>query len=524
MVRQIRNGDNKRVLSVSKTSRSYNSGPQGRLIQSRPAKISEGGPFTHEVYEEWAYSTQQAPAESREAQLLESASAFSETEVRTLIEQGRPSNRINLTITGDGYTSTEKERFFSDAERIREELFTGDTFASFKPLFNVYAVFVASKDSGITDGSLKKSTAFGLYRAPAGSKRAILPGNEEAIEAALKLAPVQADYPIVLANDEFYGGLGGTYAITTRSVESGIIVLRHELGHNFGNVGEEYDSGSVYVGANFSDTLENATWKPWLTQNRTYENLFLSGAYVWKPLSQGPFRADFEFPEPSQKGAWTFSIHVSSVGWSGPDEVEIKLDGQPLNYSGRFTKDRSFFEVHADRSLAPGKHVLEIAETKADGDNVLAFAELYAHESDYNFAPGVVAAFPVFNEEGIKVGYRPTHTDCIMRNMLSTHFCAADQENFWVRFLDRLSLIDQLDIQGNTDPVVELKTLQLTGLSVRWFTLENGTEKELSELAGLSRWTPKIGTRGNFRVRVSYKTPEVKTYTGRFESQRDFTL
>ena len=51
-----------------------------------------------------------------------------------------------------------------------------------------------------------------------------------------------------------WGGLGGRYAITTRSLTSGSMVLRHELGHNFSNVGEEYDGGQVYSGANFSRT------------------------------------------------------------------------------------------------------------------------------------------------------------------------------------------------------------------------------------------------------------------------------
>ena len=39
-------------------------------------------------------------------------------------------------------------------------------------------------------------------------------------------------------SEQRYGGLGGRYAITTRSKNSGSMVLRHELGHNFGNVGE----------------------------------------------------------------------------------------------------------------------------------------------------------------------------------------------------------------------------------------------------------------------------------------------
>lgn len=56
-----------------------------------------------------------------------------------------------------------------------------------------------------------------------------------------------------LGNDEFYGGLGGEFTISTSSETSGTIVLRHEMGHNFANVGEEYDGGQVYRGANSDD-------------------------------------------------------------------------------------------------------------------------------------------------------------------------------------------------------------------------------------------------------------------------------
>ena len=43
-----------------------------------------------------------------------------------------------------------------------------------------------------------------------------------------------------------YGGLGGQFVIGTKSATTGTVVLRHEMGHNFINVGEEYDGGNVY--------------------------------------------------------------------------------------------------------------------------------------------------------------------------------------------------------------------------------------------------------------------------------------
>jgi hypothetical protein len=51
--------------------------------------------------------------------------------------------------------------------------------------------------------------------------------------------PDGCDFPSIVGNDDFYGGLGGEFVIGTKSHTTGTIVLRHEMGHNFVNVGEE---------------------------------------------------------------------------------------------------------------------------------------------------------------------------------------------------------------------------------------------------------------------------------------------
>jgi hypothetical protein len=58
----------------------------------------------------------------------------------------------------------EKKKFFQDIERLTRDMFEGPTFVSKLPLFNVWAVFVESKESGIGVGGTPKDTAFGLYR------------------------------------------------------------------------------------------------------------------------------------------------------------------------------------------------------------------------------------------------------------------------------------------------------------------------------------------------------------------------
>jgi hypothetical protein len=432
---------------------------------------------------------------------------FPNAEVKTIVESGPDNNRINITILGDGYTLAEKQKYYDDVNRMVNDLFKEVTFKSYLPLFNIYAVFVPSKDSGITD-TVNRTTAFDLYRSPRNSKRGVMPGNRSAIEKAIKLVDAYTDYPIIIANDDYYGGLGGRYAITTRSLDSGSMVLRHELGHNFSNVGEEYDGGQVYSGANFSSS-KNVPWKHWIKGNQVavHEGKFLTGAYLWQDLGKKDYVEKFEFPA---KGEHSFDLKISSVGWASKDDVKVYLDGDELELNGVFTKDRSFFRTKRVK-IANGKHELKIVDHNRDGDNVLAFANGYAYPKSFDFSHGKVGAFNVFDNNQRQRGYRPTENLCLMRDMRSKVFCSVDQENIWIRFLGRISLIDSLKEKSGK---YELKTLDLKGLSIKWFKQKGWSGKtELAELAGQRVVDLKALGKGTYIAQVTYSTPEIRKQT-----------
>jgi hypothetical protein len=529
LVRQVQAqaGKQAQVLSVKHVEREVRAANGVQVLRSFPRFLSEDAPPSGGLYQEILYSDTAVPARLKAFKAANTVTFAGATEVRTLVDQGPKENRINLTIVGDGYVLAEKEKFFADAARTKDNLFANAAYTSYLPLFNVYAVFVESNQSGLTDGDHKVDTALGLYRDPPGSKRGIMPGNTTAIDAAIALAPA-TDYPILIANDDFYGGLGGEYAISTRSVESGIIVLRHELGHNFGQVGEEYDSGQVYTGANASTTATNLTWAHWLTstqpQQHVYESKYLSGDYVWKNLSQGSYTADIDFPAPEGGVPYDFEVIVSSVGWETADDVYAYFDGQKVDLQGTFTADRSFFGFVLPETPAPGKHTLELRENIHDGDNVLAFAELYAQPQGFNTIPDEVAAYATFDDSGNKT-YRPTHDSCPMRNMKHETFCPVDQENMWTRFLARVKLLDDSSVQGTDVRTVAIKTVALKGLDIHWYTVDaQGTETEVSAIQGQSVWTADAQTHGTYRVKVHFQTNEVRKYTPDFDATKDFKL
>jgi IgA peptidase M64 len=526
---------NEQILSVKATDKKISKDEV--VLQSAPFGLDCSEGATDETYVE-RYVSQSALSNEEQAKysekLFKSHPEWEGSEVRTLINQGPTDNRIDLTIVGDGYTEAEKAKFFSDARRLTDDMFVGQTFANYLPLFNVHAVYVPSNESGLTDVE-RKDTALGLYRSPRGSKRGVMPGNRRAIEKALELAP-DTDYPILVANDDFYGGLGGRYAITTRSHNSGTMVLRHELGHNFGRVGEEYDGGQVYSGANHSRSAD-LPWGQWMDgEGQVHEAKSLARGYPWENLSKGPINVDFKVPEGDENGPMQIGIDVSSVGWEGPQDVEILVDGEPQKYQGVFTEDRSFFRLEDAKSLSAGDHKLTIREKNADGDNVVAAVRINAYPADYDFSKNKVGGFPTFNAYGQHVGYRPTHESCLMRNMRSTEFCSVDKENMWHQFLNRVDLVDEIKVtpirgrDGAVEKLISVETPDLEGLNIRWYgeeKSEDGSVREvqLNHLQGQSQWIAHAGEdAGKYRVEVSFATDEVRKYSSQFQTTEEVSL
>lgn len=420
------------------------------------------------------------------------------SEVRTLVEQGPSKNRIDLTIVGDGYTSAEKDKFFADAKKITDELFGNDTFKSYLPLFNVHAVFVPSKQSGIGNGR-PGDTALGLYR-DARMKQAVMPGNESAARKATQLAP-DTDYPILVANDKLYGGLGGEFAITTSAPLNITTVLRHELGHNFGRVGEEYDGGQVYDGANFSRSSSRLPWAHFVKgETHVHEADLLHYSAPWKELSRGEWQATITVPADSA----LMRLDFSSLGFDTKDDVELLIDGKPVAYDGLFNYDRNFYRV--EMPLAPGKHTVTFREKAHDGNNVLSKVNVYALPKDFPTDKSIVGAFGNYREGGSPAGFRPTQEDCLMRDMMLRHFCSPCQENMWRNFLKEVSLIDGIT-HADGKVRAQLVPLGAERLQVSWI---DPAGKARPELDGKLEWATQAADKGKWKLRVAFVSDEVK--------------
>lgn len=476
------------------------------ILRSLPKFVGEFAGFNGGLYEEIIFPEDQLPAEMKISRILgDETEASADAEVRVIFQQGPWKNRINFTIVGDGYLASEKEKFFLDSKRIADELFKAKTFSSYAPLFNVSAVFVASRVSGVGDGA-PMDTAFKLYRTPKGSKRAIYPGDERALDAAIAKAPATS-YPIVIANDNYYGGLGGKYSISTSSVRSGLIVLRHELGHSIGEVGEEYDDAQTYYGAN-STIYPQTTWQHWASGKiEINEAKILGGKYVWKDLATGP--ENMAFKTQGLPGE-LLGIDLSSVGWESPQDVEVSFDNKVIRYDGNFSEDRNFFFVGPVAGIAPGNHNLKIEEKIKDGNNTLGFARIYSYPANYNFTKHVIGAFATYNEFGQKT-YRPTHDSCLMRNMQVEYFCVVDQENLWMKMLPKVRLIDSLtkSTLSNGRTGIKLETISLP-LSIQWTKISSSGNQILTDLKDQKNFEIELRSGESLKADVEFATSEVR--------------
>lgn len=211
-------------------------------------------------------------------------------DVATIKYAGDDSKRINLVILGDGYQSSELDKFVTDATNFSNEMFSQSPFAEYSNYFNVYAIKVPSNESGadhpgsaldvlepdspVTEVDTYFNTTFDGFN----FHRLLFYGidGHSASQNLLKINAVLADnFPtydqaLILVNSDVYGGSGGTFAISSLAPSANEIAL-HELGHSLFDLKDEYYPGDLRLNESINATQEHAPdvvkWKNWLNTN-----------------------------------------------------------------------------------------------------------------------------------------------------------------------------------------------------------------------------------------------------------------
>lgn len=462
-------------------------------------------------------------------------------EVRCISCTGDSSNRIDVVLMGDGYTAAERDRFFEDMERFRSEMFADVTFRSCLPLFNIWAIHVPSKESGIGYHGLPKNTPFQLYKQ--GNQHRMVLSTSAGQWHARKVCQLAdgCEFPVLIGNDEFYGGLGGEFAIGTRSRTTGTMVLRHELGHNFASVGEEYNNGAHYFGVNSDiSSGDSATahikWKHWLTEPQKpiveqRQSLALA-LYPWRDL-EASGKHSFSFTSDGGYSSWKLSFAVSGFPEAG--SLKVTLDGQIMHWSPSkprgaerpdgSTVDRQFYKFSDSRGFSRGKHTLAFESVFAppSGGPIRQLCSLqvmeYGSPSEFNSSPGYIGAFPTWSTGGTKT-YRPTDEMCLMRDLESSSFCPICKEGMWLQFLRRMTLLDGVVVTGAASnlkvrlravPLAQLRKQIVPGLSEKYKVVwkKGGiAQPHLEDAFSFSGSEAELI--GNWEVTLTYETSEVR--------------
>ena len=205
-------------------------------------------------------------------------------QVDTLQYNGEINKFINLVVLGDGYDSTEQNKFNTDAVNLTDHLFTQSPWSNYKNYFNVFAIRVISAESGAIHSNTAPDcssasplvpvsnplTYFGCSFDSYGIHRLVVPTNISHIVNVLSVNFPNYDQILIVANSPYYGGSGGSYSTSTIESNSPEITA-HELGHSFASLADEYYAGDSYAGEWPNMTAETdpllVKWKNWVGYN-----------------------------------------------------------------------------------------------------------------------------------------------------------------------------------------------------------------------------------------------------------------
>ncbi|HWS90720.1 MAG TPA: M64 family metallopeptidase [Pyrinomonadaceae bacterium] len=206
---------------------------------------------------------------------LSFARAAAAEPVETIVNNGDPSNRVDIVILGDGYTAAEMSKYRSDIQQFVARVFEQEPFKEYQRFFNVHRIDVASAESGSDhpENGTSRNTAFDSAYNCAGIQRLICANTTKVRNVVNNsLAPAQADLVILIVNDPAYGGSGGSIAIASTD-PSAVELILHEAGHTFGLLADEYTQSPPECFTAFEPSEPNVTretarasikWNAWI--------------------------------------------------------------------------------------------------------------------------------------------------------------------------------------------------------------------------------------------------------------------
>ena len=169
--------------------------------------------------------------------------------VLKVVDNGDPSNKVDIVFLPDGYTKDEMEQFKKDVETYSAYIFDCSPFKENKTKINIWAVLAPSMESGVDNPGtdIWKNNLLGMSYYTQDVERYLMSLDIKTIRDVSALTPY--DNICIISNSSQYGG-GAIYNYYTsfpNKNNNGAYLIVHELGHHFCALGDEYYSSEVGV-------------------------------------------------------------------------------------------------------------------------------------------------------------------------------------------------------------------------------------------------------------------------------------
>lgn len=198
----------------------------------------------------------------------------------TLLDNGDPSNHVDIVFMAEGYTANGMTSFANTVDAMITAVFNLEPMKEYRNYFNIHRLNTLSNVSGVT-GPPARDTAFGaLFFPPNGI---VLQGTESLARRILDcyMGPNRQDIAIIVANNDTpNAGNGGFPALVSRAGALGRLIAHEAFGHQFSHLADEYfGSGTPsacltevlfqpniqrYVGPDQSVPRDQIMWAHWI--------------------------------------------------------------------------------------------------------------------------------------------------------------------------------------------------------------------------------------------------------------------
>lgn len=288
---------------------------------------------------------------------------------------GPSANRVDVVVTGDGYT-LKLQDMLGDVAKVLPRLFERDrTLGEYKGYFNFWRLHALSAEHGIDGYGRDADTPFGGIVAPTIQGHATV--RPQLVRDALALVPEQDGIAVVYVQRGSHGtAYPGVAVVGGRGDRTSI----HEFGHAFALLQDEYADTTGHrpqvrsrINVSATDDPEQVPWRHWIEAGvpgiGVYEGAAGRVRGAWKPTASGCVMEHGEFFCPPCREALVLRIYslvdpieaVEPAPHAGPAPAEPAADGRAesspataavLRGDGPFA-----FRV---RAMRPETHPLEI--------------------------------------------------------------------------------------------------------------------------------------------------------------------